>query len=224
MKSTVSNQKIQKGELRAQEHLGPKSQGSQESTPAMAICIVAYDDHDDHDDGQIVVSSAQVSKSCTEDVIAKERISSLQSDGLGQGSRGNSTKIDVTDDQHARRPESNGLHVSKFTTLSPAMLKSRLKKEKRLPLPPATAEFQCPTFIDPYGSRPVNDWTGILPDPSQTFRLEENTEMDTKVSRQGFLVRGPTNPLGPPMKPFDGAIYEDEAQRMWAVSMQKKIR
>ena len=244
MESTVSDQEVQSGEPRAPEHLCPQSQGSQESSPATTVCLVAADDNDDrddHDDGRrAVVSSPQVSsESRTEDVKAEESVSTLQSDGLGQDSReGTSTKVDATDDQQAQRPESSGLDVPELAspvpampdsqreqdnrppTLSPAIPNSQREQDNRLPVKqqtrlPATPEFQPPTFFDPYGKRPVNDWTGILPHPNQTLRLEKNTKVHRRVSGRLRIVRGPTNPLGPPMKPFDAAMYEDEAQRMW---------
>ena len=86
--------------------------------------------------------------------------------------------------------------------------------------PLTVAQSHSPAQFDPWHSRPRNRWIGILPDPSYTWSADRYIEVGQKRRR----VTGPTQPLGPPMKPFDGKKFEDEAQWNMGVSMQERMR
>lgn len=59
-----------------------------------------------------------------------------------------------------------------------------------------------------WDSQRKHPWVGYLPDINESRRFESQDPQ----GRPRRLVQGPTQPPGPPLKPFDGPIYEEKAQ------------
>lgn len=95
-------------------------------------------------------------------------------------------------------------------------------QEQRLPpienisLPP------IPEVVNPSISRwrlrPNYQWSGYLPDIYESRRFE----VQTASGQPRRLVRGPTQPLGPPMKPFDEQRSEERAREQWRRVMRDR--
>lgn len=85
----------------------------------------------------------------------------------------------------------------------------RLPPIGNISLPPNAA------YVNPrvsrWDSQREYSWVGYLPDISESRRFESQAPK----GRPRRLVQGPTQPLGPPLKPFDGPIYEAKAQERW---------
>ena len=64
---------------------------------------------------------------------------------------------------------------------------------------------------NPWQSRPRYAFNGYLPHPDQSERVE----LQIGDGRPARFVRGPTRPLGPPMKPFDGPDTEEKAREQY---------
>lgn len=97
--------------------------------------------------------------------------------------------------------------------------KNRLAPIDNRKLPPI-AELVGPPYAHPWRLRPNYPWVGYLPDPYESRRLKPQT-LDGGPAR---LVQGPVQPLGPPMKPFDGAQAEAIAREQWRCLMSETAR
>lgn len=87
--------------------------------------------------------------------------------------------------------------------------------------PPSTAELVEGPLVHRWRSRPNYPWSGFLPDVYESRRLELQT-VDGGPPR---LVQGPTQHLGPPLKPFDGARAGEVAIEQWRrVVREREIR
>lgn len=83
---------------------------------------------------------------------------------------------------------------------------------------PSIAEFDRPPQHNLWKSEPKYKWCGHLPDVNESRRLEEQTT----DGRPSQLVRGPTQALGPPLKPLDGERAEAIAQEQWRRSERER--
>ncbi len=95
-----------------------------------------------------------------------------------------------------------------------------------------TMHFPLPRSCNPYRSlinaphdrwslRPKYTWIGLLPHPNESPRWEDSTV----AGQPRRLTQGPTRPLGPPLKPFDGPRAENIAQDQWdGVMVENEMR
>lgn len=83
---------------------------------------------------------------------------------------------------------------------------------------PSISELVDIPQVDRWRSRPNYQWSGYLPDIYETRRLESQP-VD---GRPPLLVQGPTQHLGPPLKPFDGPKFEEAAREQWRRAMRER--
>ena len=105
-------------------------------------------------------------------------------------------------------PETSGPYRDQETRLPPT---------ENISLP-SMAELGYPPQHNRWGLRPKYQWSGFLPDIYETRRLES----PTAHGQAPRLIQGPTQPLGPPLKPFDGARSEEVAREQWARVMRER--
>ena len=160
----------------------------------------------------IVLSSMQMIQMRAESEVNHQQNHSRSSQAVLDQAPPNNAPGITFDTQSRKR---KAFSPSPMTAPPSSEIHSSHRNQERLPpignisLPPNAV------YVNPRASRWESQrkqpWVGYLPDINESRRFESQAPK----GRPRRLVQGPTQPLGPPLKPFDGPVYEEKAQERW---------